>query len=61
MLYKDKLTVDTVLKHKSYFDERLVEIVESLRISDSKKSINVNLKMYSFDHLRMYNFDHIDT
>ena len=24
-------------------------------------SINVNLKMYSFDHLRMYNFDHIDT
>ena len=23
--------------------------------------INVNLKMYSFDHLRMYNFDHIDT
>ena len=25
------------------------------------ESINVNLKMYSFDHLRMYNFDHIDT
>ncbi len=24
-------------------------------------AINVNLKMYSFDHLRMYNFDHIDT
>ena len=23
--------------------------------------INVNLKMYSFDHLRMYNIDHIDT
>ena len=38
MLYKDKLTVDVVLKHKSYFDERLVEIVETLRISDSKKS-----------------------
>ena len=38
MLYKDKLTLDTVLKHKSYFDERLVEIVETLRISDSKKS-----------------------
>ena len=24
-------------------------------------SINVNLKMYSFDHLRMYNIDHINT
>ena len=23
--------------------------------------INVNLKMYSFDHLRMYNIDHINT
>ena len=27
----------------------------------SLQFINVNLKMYSFDHLRMYNFDHIDT
>lgn len=26
-----------------------------------KLTINVNLKMYSFDHLRMYNFDHINT
>ena len=25
------------------------------------KGINVNLKMYSFDHLRMYNIDHINT
>ena len=25
------------------------------------RSINVNLKMYSFDHLRMYNIDHINT
>ena len=25
------------------------------------KDINVNLKMYSFDHLRMYNIDHINT
>ena len=24
-------------------------------------NINVNLKMYSFDHLRMYNIDHINT
>ena len=24
-------------------------------------AINVNLKMYSFDHLRMYNIDHINT
>ena len=23
--------------------------------------INVNIKMYNFDHLRMYNFDHINT
>ena len=26
-----------------------------------KYAINVNLKMYSFDHLRMYNIDHINT
>ena len=26
-----------------------------------KEIINVNLKMYSFDHLRMYNIDHINT
>ena len=26
-----------------------------------KTFINVNLKMYSFDHLRMYNIDHINT
>ena len=26
-----------------------------------KLNINVNLKMYSFDHLRMYNIDHINT
>ena len=26
-----------------------------------KMTINVNLKMYSFDHLRMYNIDHINT
>ena len=26
-----------------------------------KTYINVNLKMYSFDHLRMYNIDHINT
>ena len=25
------------------------------------QDINVNLKMYSFDHLRMYNIDHINT
>ena len=28
---------------------------------DCKEAINVNLKMYSFDHLRMYNIDHINT
>lgn len=27
----------------------------------NEKGINVNLKMYSFDHLRMYNIDHINT
>ena len=30
-------------------------------VSQTIKSINVNLKMYSFDHLRMYNIDHINT
>ena len=29
--------------------------------SELLKIINVNLKMYSFDHLRMYNIDHINT
>ena len=29
--------------------------------NNSRKTINVNLKMYSFDHLRMYNIDHINT
>lgn len=29
--------------------------------SKIKAVINVNLKMYSFDHLRMYNIDHINT
>lgn len=28
---------------------------------EKRKIINVNLKMYSFDHLRMYNIDHINT
>ena len=35
-------------------DRRAIEVIES-------DFINVNLKMYSFDHLRMYNFDHINT
>ena len=35
--------------------KQLVEVDERF------KSINVNLKMYSFDHLRMYNIDHINT
>ena len=34
---------------------------EGLQIIESRVDINVNLKMYSFDHLRMYNIDHINT
>ena len=34
---------------------------DALDISFNMKGINVNLKMYSFDHLRMYNIDHINT
>ena len=30
-------------------------------IFEIPSGINVNLKMYSFDHLRMYNIDHINT
>ena len=32
-----------------------------LIIRKQGRNINVNLKMYSFDHLRMYNIDHINT
>lgn len=32
-----------------------------LTFKEIKELINVNLKMYSFDHLRMYNIDHINT
>lgn len=38
-------------KHNRYAD----------KFEDTYPDINVNIKMYSFDHLRMYNFDHIDT
>ena len=35
--------------------------VDFKKFIQSTKVINVNLKMYSFDHLRMYNIDHINT
>lgn len=41
-----------------------IEIIGSdkfVYIEKNLKPINVNLKMYSFDHLRMYNIDHINT
>lgn len=38
-------------------DSGIWQIVRKLLSMD----INVNLKMYSFDHLRMYNIDHINT
>ena len=43
--------------------ERIEQLEKELLIHETYKYtfINVNLKMYSFDHLRMYNFDHIDT
>ena len=31
------------------------------KMKSPRLDINVNLKMYSFDHLRMYNIDHINT
>lgn len=34
---------------------------EALNQGHNSMVINVNLKMYSFDHLRMYNIDHINT
>ena len=44
-------------------EEKVKEAAESeaRNVTSYITSINVNLKMYSFDHLRMYNFDHIDT
>lgn len=33
----------------------------STHTANISSNINVNLKMYSFDHLRMYNIDHINT
>ena len=41
------------IKEKQYHLKKLLFLINL--------DINVNLKMYSFDHLRMYNFDHIDT
>lgn len=35
--------------------------IKNLKDTPDIKVINVNLKMYSFDHLRMYNIDHINT
>ena len=49
--FKDKI----VLNHVS-FSMKPGEIVGFVG-----QNINVNLKMYSFDHLRMYNIDHINT
>ena len=38
------------------------EIVKDFsKMKSPRLDINVNLKMYSFDHLRMYNIDHINT
>ena len=36
-------------------------IISSVKNGSPFTGINVNLKMYSFDHLRMYNIDHINT
>ena len=56
------------LLDKSY--KKTTKNFQSILKTDSKLSaffhrfrlfINVNLKMYSFDHLRMYNIDHINT
>ena len=43
---------------------RIIEFIKRLFHREKPieiKHINVNIKMYSFDHLRMHNFDHIDT
>ena len=49
---------------ESYFNQLEMdekELVELYYFQDHSLNINVNLKMYSFDHLRMYNIDHINT
>ena len=48
-------TVATEKNLSKYFEEYFS------RLEEERTLINVNIKMYSFDHLRMYNFDHIDT
>ena len=50
-----KIDESTELLDTKTFDD--YDTNELLQLSD----INVNLKMYSFDHLRMYNIDHIET
>lgn len=42
------------------FKKRLNQYLKAAK-KDELTFINVNLKMYSFDHLRMYNIDHINT
>ena len=50
---------------KEYLDNRSVNNTIVFLKEEEKliqiQIINVNLKMYSFDHLRMYNIDHINT
>ena len=49
-----------------YYNIPSSEVLKKVPLDFIKKAyyglhINVNLKMYSFDHLRMYNIDHINT
>lgn len=45
-----------------FIGQSIQGIIENEKLMMSTiKNINVNLKMYSFDHLRMYNIDHINT
>ena len=52
VFYKTTLTTGTLI---------LNTVDGEVKISINRGGINVNLKMYSFDHLRMYNIDHINT
>lgn len=59
-------TLNSYMNYISYELESLTgqsydTLIQEIWTNYQDEIINVNLKMYSFDHLRMYNFDHIDT
>ena len=62
--YNQQKVSNKQLKQMETFYGILIDIVNDwmkVLLKDEIVIINVNLKMYSFDHLRMYNIDHINT